>query len=162
MTYEGRVYLAAIETRPSLISNHDVPDGHSVDAPLRCALGRDRLDEALLVIRTNRNDDLVGRKGCKSVADGERDIRLAGNCINGLAGKPRRCAFGDPLCVTERFLVAGEPVEYALPCDRYHDLDRVSFTEMLAQDVAGILHRADHEDVLAHGETVPRGDPRPA
>jgi len=122
---------------------------------LRCVLGRHRLDESFLVIRANRNDDLLGRKGRKRVADGKIELRLAGNSINRLSGKPLGRAFGDPLSLTECSLVVGEPVEYALPCDRDHDLDRVGLAELSTQGVVRMLNRADHEDVLAHGETVP-------
>ena len=122
---------------------------------LRCVLGRHRLDESFLVIRANRNDDLLGRKGRKRVADGKIDFRLAGNSINRLSGKPLGRAFGDPFCLTECFLVVGEPVEYALPCDGDHDLDCVVLAELSTQGVVRMFNRADHEDVLAHGETVP-------
>lgn len=43
------------------------------------------------------DDDLVGRKARKRVADGETDVRLAGNSLNGFAGKPLGRAFGNPL-----------------------------------------------------------------
>lgn len=122
---------------------------------LRSVLGRPRLDESFLVIRADDNDDLLGRKACKRVADGKSDLRLAGNSLNCLPRKPLGCAFGDPLCLTECFLVVGEPVEYALPCDRDHDLGRVVLAELSAQGVVCMFDRADHEDVLAHGETVP-------
>ena len=125
-------------------------------AVLRCALGRHRLDESFLVIRANRNDDLLGRKGRKRVADGKIELRLAGNSINRLSGKPLGCAFGDPLCLTECFLVVGEPVEYSLLCCRDYDLDCVVLAELSAQDVVRMLDRADHEDVLAQGALLER------
>jgi hypothetical protein len=94
--------------------------------------GRARLDESFLFFRTNRNDDFVRRKGRKSVADGETDVSLPGNSIDGLAGELLGCAFRDPLRMTERFLVVGEPVEHALPYDRHHHLDRVGLPDMRA------------------------------
>lgn len=115
-------------------------------------------------MRADDKDDLVGRKARKRVADGKSDLRLAGNGLNCLPGKPLGRAFGDSLCLTECFFVVGEPVEYALPCDRDHDFGRVVLAELSAQGVVCVLNRADHEDVFAHGETVPAksrtsGDP---
>ena len=122
---------------------------------LRRAPGRHGFDESFLVIRANGNDDLFGRKARKRVADGKSDVRLAGNSLNCLPRKPLGRAFGDPFCLTECFLVVGEPVEYSLLCCRDYDLDCVVLAELSAQDVVSMLDRADHEDVLAHGETVP-------
>jgi hypothetical protein len=124
---------------------------------LGCCVGRARLDEPFLFFRTNRNDDFVRRKGRKSVADGETDVRLPGNSVDGLAGKSLGRALSDPLRMTERFLVVGEPVEHALPYDRHHDLDRVGPPDMRSQYVVGMLDRTDDEDVLAHDGNVPLG-----
>jgi hypothetical protein len=49
---------------------------------LRRVVGHDRLDKPFLFVRANRNDDLVGRKGRESIADGEIDLRVAGNSIS--------------------------------------------------------------------------------
>ena len=113
------------------------------------AVGHDRLDEALLFVRTNRNNDLVRRKGRKSVADGETDVRLAGNRIHGFARELLGRVVGDPLRVTERFLVVGKPVEYALPYDWHHDLNCVGLPDMRTQNIVRIFDRADDEDVPA-------------
>ncbi len=122
---------------------------------LRCGVGRTRLDEPFLFFRTNRHDDLVRRKGRESVADGETDVRLTCTSIDGLAGKLFGRAFGNPLRMTDRFLVVGEPVEHALPYDRHHDLDRVGLPDMRAQNVVRLFDGADDEDVLAHAGNVP-------
>lgn len=143
--------------RFELVRNHDIANGHSLDAALRRTLGRERLDESFLFVWANRNDDLVGRKGRESVPDGETNVRLAGDSFNGLARKPLGGAFGNSLRVPERLLVAGEPVEYALSCDRHHDRDCVGLTDVCAQNVARIVDRADHEDVLGHDGNVPSG-----
>jgi hypothetical protein len=116
-----------------LAANHNNADGYSLDAVLGRGVGSARLDEPFLFFRTNRNDDFVRGKGRESVADGETDIRLPGNGIDGLAGKLLGRAFSDPLRMTERLLVVGEPVEHALPDDRHHDLDRVGLPNMCAQ-----------------------------
>jgi len=125
-------------------------------AVLRCVLGRHGLDESFLVIGANGNDDLFGRKARKRVADGKGDFRLAGNGINCLSREVLGRAFGDPLCLTERFFVVGEPVEYALPCDGDHDLDCVGLAEFSSQGLVRMLNRADHEDVLAQGALLER------
>ena len=111
------------EGRLWLVADNDEAHRHSLDAVLRCGLRRVRLDEPFLFVRTNRNDDFVRRKRRKSVANGETDIRLTSGSIDGLARQLLGRAFGDPLRMTERFLVVGEPVERALPYDRHHDLD---------------------------------------
>jgi hypothetical protein len=140
-----------------LAADHDKADGHTLDAVLRCGVGRARLHEPFLFFRTNRNDDLVRRKGRESIADGEIDVRLPGNSIDGLSGKLLGSAFGDPLRMTERFLVVGEPVEHALPYDRHNDLDRVGLPDMRTQYVVGMFDGADDEDVPAHDGNVPPG-----
>jgi hypothetical protein len=117
---------------------------------MRRAVGRDRLDEPFLLARTDRNDDLVRGKGRKSVADGETDVRLAGNSIDRLAREVLGRAFGDLLRMIESFLVAGEPVEYALPYDGDNDLDGVGLPDVRAQDVVRMFDGADDEDVPAH------------
>jgi len=142
--------------RTLLVSNHDVPDGHSLKAVLRSVLGRHGLDESFLVIWANGNDDLFGRKARKRVADGKGDFRLAGNGINRLSGKPLGRAFSDPLCLTKCFFVVGEPVEDALPCDGDHHLDCVVLAELSTQGVVRMLNRADDEDVLAQGALLGR------
>jgi hypothetical protein len=124
---------------------------------LWCGIGRTRLDEPFLFFRTNSNDDFVRRKGRESVADGETDVRLPGNSIDGLAGKLLGRAFSDSLRMTERFLVVGEPVEHALPYDRHHDLDRVGLPNMCTQYVICLFDGADNEDALAHNGNVPPG-----
>jgi hypothetical protein len=103
-----------------------------------------------LFVRTNRNDDFVRRKRRKSVANGETDIRLTSRSIDGLARQLLGRAFGDPLRMTERFLVVGEPVERALPYNRHHDLDGFGVPNMPAQNVVGMFDGADDEDVPAH------------
>jgi hypothetical protein len=123
---------------------------------LWCGIGRTRLDEPFLFFRTNSNDDFVRRKGRESVADGETDVRLPGNSIDGLAGKLLGRAFSDSLCMTERFLIVGEPVEHALPYDRHHDLDRVGLPNMCTQYVICLFDGAD-EDALAHNGNVRLG-----
>jgi hypothetical protein len=138
---EGRLWLAA---------DDDVAHRHSLDAVLRCGLRRVRLDEPFLFVRTNRNDDFVRRKRRKSVANGETDIRLTSRSIDGLARQLLGRAFGDPLRMTERFLVVGEPVERALPYNRHHDLDGFGVPNMPAQNVVGMFDGADDEDVPAH------------
>jgi hypothetical protein len=152
---EGATYRGS---RPSLrlelVRDDDMADGHAFDAVLRRVLGRDQFDQPFLFVRPNRNDDLVGRKGGESVTDGKTDVCFARDSISGLAWKPLGRAFRDSLRLPERFLVAGEPVEYALPCDWHHDLDRVGLAEVRPQEALCVFDRADHEDVLAHGETV--------
>jgi hypothetical protein len=56
-------YPAGAVRRVELVGDSDKADGHSLDAVLRPALRRDRLDELFLFVRTDRNDDLVRRKG---------------------------------------------------------------------------------------------------
>jgi hypothetical protein len=146
-----------IAWRLELAADHDVADGHSLEAVLRCGVGRDRFNEAFLFVRTNRNDDFVGRKGRKSVADGEIDVRLPGNGVDGVARKLLGRALGDTLGMTERFLVVGEPVEQALPYDRHHDLDRVGLPDMRPKNVVRMLNGADDENVPAHDRNVPHG-----
>jgi hypothetical protein len=124
-----------------------------------CGVGRDRLDEPFLFSRTNCNDDFVRRKGRKSVADGETDVCLPGNSIDGLAGKLLGRAFSDPLRMTERLLVGGKPVEHALPYDRHHNLDRVGLADMRLQYVVRMFDGADDEDVPAHDGNVQRSEP---
>jgi hypothetical protein len=142
---------ASNRDRPELATDHDKADGHSFDeALLRRGVGRARLDEPFLFLWTNRNDDLVRRKGRKSVADGETDVRLPGTSIDRLAGKLLGRVFSDPLGMTDRCLVVGEPVEHALPYDRHHDLDRLGLPDVRAQHVVRMFDRADDEDVLAH------------
>jgi len=133
-----------------LVADDDVAHRHSLDAVLRCGLRRVRLDEPFLFVRTNRNDDFVRRKRRKSVANGETDIRLTSRSIDGLARQLLGRAFGDPLRMTERFLVVGEPVERALPYNRHHDLDGFGVPNMPAQNVVGMFDGADDEDVPAH------------
>jgi hypothetical protein len=147
---------------PALAADHNKADGYSLDAVLGRGVGRARLDEPFLFLRTNRNDDFVRRKGRESVADGETDVRLAGNSIDGLAGKLLGRAFSDPLRMTERFLVVGEPVEHALPHDRHHDLDRVGLPDMRAQYIVRMFDGADDEDVLATMERTAWAVPRVA
>ena len=147
----------AATARVELVPDHDIADGHSLEGVLRRAVGPDRLDEPFLFVRTNRNDDLVRRKSRKSVADGETDIRFAGNSVNGLARELLGRAFGDSLCMTERFLVVGEPVDCALSYDRHHDLDCVGLPDMRTQNVVRMFDRADDEDVPAHDGNVPPG-----
>jgi hypothetical protein len=148
--------------KAGLTADHDKADGHSFDeALLRCGVGRARLDEPFLFFRTNRNDDFVRRKSRKSVADGETDVRLPGTSIDCLAGKSIGRAFSDPLRMTERFLVVGQPVEHALPYDRHYDLDRVGLPDMRAQCVVCMFDGADDEDVLAHdGKRTARRPPK--
>jgi hypothetical protein len=57
--------------------------------------------------------------------------------------------------MTERFLVVGEPVEYALPYDRHYDCYCVGLPDMCAQNVVSMFDRTDNEDVPAHGRNVP-------
>jgi hypothetical protein len=52
----------------------------------RRGVRRDRLDRPLLVARPDGDDDLVGAKGRERVADGETDVRLAGDRFDRLAG----------------------------------------------------------------------------
>ena len=99
---------------------------------MRCALGREGLDEPFLLVRANRNDDLVGGKGRERVTDGKTEVRLTGNGINWFAREPLGRLFGDSLRMAERLLVVGEPVECALAYDRHHDLDRVVLPEVRA------------------------------
>jgi hypothetical protein len=124
---------------------------------LRCGVGRARLDEPFLFLWTNRNDDLVRRKGRKGVADGETNVRRPGASIDRLAGKLVSRAFSDPFRMTDRVLVVGEPVEHALAYDRHHDLARLGLPDMRAQHVVRMFDRADDEDVPAHGGNVPPG-----
>jgi hypothetical protein len=138
------------EGRLWLVADDDVAHRHSLDAVLRCGVRRVRLDEPFLFVRTNRNDDFVRRKRRKSVANGETDIRLTSRSIDGLARQLLGRAFGDPLRMTERFLVVGEPVERALPYNRHYDLDGFGVPNMPAQDVVGTFDGADDEDVPAH------------
>src|ERR671923_1695513 len=138
-----------------LIGNDDVPDRHALNAVSGGVLRRDRLDEALLVLGTNGNHDLIGGKGRKGIADGETDVRIAGDSLDRLAGKSLGRLFGDLLGVTERLLIAGEPVDQALPRDRHDDLDRVGLADPVLEDVVGILDGADHQDVLVHDRNVP-------
>ena len=133
-----------------LVADDDVAHRHSLDAVLRCGLRRVRLDAPFLFVRTNRNDDFVRRKRRKSVANGETDIRLTSRSIDSLARQLLGRAFGDPLRMTERFLVVGEPVERALPYNRHHDLDGFGVPNMPAQNVVGMFDGADDEDVPAH------------
>ena len=142
-----------------LVRNDDIPDRHTLNAISRGVFGRDRLDEALLVFGMNGNDDLIGRKRCKGVADGETDVRVAGNGIDRLPGKSLGRSFGDPFGVTERLLVAGEPVEQALPCNRHDNLNRVGLPELGAESIVGIFNGADHQDVSGHGDNVPSESP---
>ena len=123
---------------------------------MRCGVGRARLDEPFLFFRTNRNDDLVRRKSRKSVTDSEADVSLPGNSIDGLAGKLLARAFSDPLRMTERFLVVGEPVKNALPYDRHYDLDRVGLPDICSQHIVCMFDGANDEDVPAHDGNVPR------
>ena len=144
--------------RPAeLAADHDKANGHSLKAVLWCGFGRDRLDEPFLFLRTNGNDDFVRRKSRKSVADGETDVRLPSDGIDGLAGKLLGRAFSDPLRMAERFLIGGEPVEHPLPYDRHHDLDRFSLPDLRAQDVVRVFDGADDEHVPAHDGNVPPG-----
>jgi len=119
-----------------------------------------RLDEPFLLVRTNRNDDLIRRKSCKSIADRETNVRLASTCLDGLAGKGRGRVFGYSFCATERLLVVCKPVEHALPYDRHHDLDCVGRTYMSAQNVVSMFDGADDEDVSGHDGNVPPGRAR--
>jgi hypothetical protein len=134
-----------------LLGDHDDADGHSLDvAVLRCGVGSARLDEPFLFLWTNCNDDFVRRKGRESVADGETDVRLPGTSFDRLAGKLVGRVFSDPLGMTDRLLVVGEPVEHALAYDRHHDLDRFGLPDMRSQYVVRMFDGADDEDVLAH------------
>jgi hypothetical protein len=139
-----------------LASDDDVANGQSLDAVLRCAVGRDRFDEPFLFVRTNRNNDFVGWKGRKSVADGEINVCLPGHSVDGLARKLLSRAFGDLLGMTERLLVVGEPVEHALPDDWHHDLDRVGLPDVSPQNLVRMFDGADNEDVPAHDGNVPQ------
>jgi hypothetical protein len=49
--------------------------------------------------------------------------------------------------MTERFLVVGEPVEYALPYDRHYDCYCVGLADMCAQNIVSMFDRTDNEDV---------------
>jgi hypothetical protein len=111
------------------LANHDDADGYAVDLALMGSVGRQRLDEALLVARMNGDDDLVGREGRERVADGEIDVRLTGDCLDRLSGELLGGALGDSLGVTERLLVVGEPVEDALAHDRHDHLERVGIPD---------------------------------
>jgi hypothetical protein len=142
--------------RAELATDHDIADGHSLEAVLRRGAGRDRFKEPFLFVRTDRNNDFVGWKGRKSVADGEIDVRLPGNSVDGVARKLLGRAFGDLLRMSERFLVVGEPVEHALPYDWDHDLDRVGLSDMRSQNVVRMFDCADDENVPAHDGNVPQ------
>ena len=122
-----------MEKPGELGGDHDNSDGHSLDvAVLRCGVGSARLDEPFLFLWTNGNDNFVRRKGRKSVADGEPDVRLPGISFDGLAGKLVGCVLSDPLGMTDRLLVVGEPVEHALSHNRHHDLDRFGLPDVRA------------------------------
>jgi hypothetical protein len=127
---------------------------------LRAGLRRARLHEAFLFVRTNGNDDFVRRKCRKRIPNGEADIRHPGDSIDGLARKLLSRAFGDPLRMSERFLIVGKPIEHTLPDSWHHDLDGFCVADMRAQDVVGMFDGADDEDVPTHDATVskpPRG-----
>jgi hypothetical protein len=102
-----------------------------------------------------RDDDLVGLERCESVADREVDVGLAGNGLNRLARKLLGGAFRDPLRTTVRLFVVREPVEYSLPHNGHHDLDRVCLADVRAQNVVCMFDGADDEDVPAHDDNVP-------
>ena len=139
-----------------LLADHDKADRHSLDeAVLGCGVGRARLNEPFLFFRTDRNDDFVRLKGGESVSDGETDVRLAGNSIDGLAVK--LLGRGDLLRMAERCLVVGQPIEHALPYDRDDDLDRLGLPDMRAQYVVRMFDGADDENVLAHDGNVSLG-----
>jgi hypothetical protein len=91
------------------------------------------------------------RKGRKSVADGETEVRLPATASTVALESCSAVRSATRLRMRERFLVAGEPVEHALAYDRHHDLDRVGLPDMRAQYVIRMLDRADDEDVPAHG-----------
>jgi hypothetical protein len=150
----GKRLDVRLVARP-LAADHNKADGYSLNAVLRCGVGRIRLDEPFLFFRTNRHDDFVRRKGRKSVADGETDVRHPGTSIDGLARKLLGRAFGHLFRMTDRFLVVGEPVEHALPYDRHHDLDRVGLPDMRAQYVVRMFDGADHKDIVPHDGNVP-------
>ena len=124
---------------------------------LRCGVGSARLDKPFLFLWANGNDDFVRRKGGKSVADGEPDVRFPGTSFDGLAGKLLSRVFSDALGMSERLLVVGEPVEHALPYDRHNDLDRVGLPDMRSQYVVRMFDGADDEDVPAHDGNVQPG-----
>ena len=147
----------AVALEAKLTADHNEADGHSVEPVLRGGVGRDRFNEPFLLGWTNRDDDFVGRKGRKSIADGEIDVRLSGTSFGGLPGKLLGRVFGDPLRMTERLLVVGKPIEHALPYDRHHDLDRIGLPDVGAQYLVRMFDRADDEDVPAHNGNVPLG-----
>jgi hypothetical protein len=151
---QRRSAVARAEPRVELAADHDIADRYSLDAVLRRGVGCDRFDEPFLLLRANRNHDFVRRKGRKSVADRKTNIRLPGNSADGVARKLFGRAFGDPLRMTERLLIVGEPVEHALPYNRHHDLDRVGLPNMRAQNVVRMLDGADDEHVSAHEGNV--------
>jgi hypothetical protein len=126
---------------------------------LRRCVGRAGLHVPLLLFRTNRNHDLVRRKRRKSVVNGKPDIRLAGRRLDGLARKLICRAFGNPLRTPEGFLVIGEPIEHALPHNRYHNLDGFGVPDMPAQNVVGMFDGADDKHVPAHDGTDALGAP---
>ena len=123
---------------------------------LRRAVGRGRLHVSLLLARSNRNHDLVRRKRRECVANREADIRLTRRRIDCLARQLLGRTFGDPLSMTERFLVVGEPVEGALPYNRHHDLDAFCVAKMPTQDVVGMFDGAVDKDVSPHDRNVAR------
>jgi hypothetical protein len=144
-----------------LFADHDIPHRHSLDAVLRCGLGRVRLDASFLFVRTHRNDDFVGRKRRKRIANGEPDIGLSGRSVDRLARKLFGRVFGDLLRMSERFFVVREPVERALAYNRHHDLDGFGVPDIRAQSVFRMFDGADDENVPAHERSVsPRSAPR--
>jgi hypothetical protein len=143
-----------------LFADHDIPHRHSLDAVLRCGLGRVRLDASFLFVRTHRNDDFVRRKRRKSVANGEIDIGLAGRSVDRLSGQLFGRVVGDLRRMSERFFVVREPVEGTLAYNRHHDLDRFGVPDIRAQSVIRMFDGADDQNVPAHELSVsPRSTP---
>src|SRR5215210_2755223 len=128
--------MANVRGSTALVADHHVSNRYALDRLLRRVVRRDRLDEAFLLVRTNGDDDLVGRLA--------RD---------GLGRVPRKLASrlrGDSLRLTERLLVVREPIEEPLPNDRNHDLHRVGLSDVRAQDLFGVRYGGHVEYVLGH------------
>ncbi len=117
---------------------------------LRRSVGREGLDEALLLLGPDRDHDLVGLEGRERIADRERHVRLARAGLDGLAGERVGGLLRDGLGSIERLLVVREPVEEALTHRRYDDLDRVGVADLRTDRIVRLLDGADDEDISGH------------
>jgi len=150
---ERQAELGALSA-PDLVRNHDEPNWYAFHSSLRGTVGRDRLDEPFLVTGANRDDDLIGRERCESIANRETDVCFPGNRLDRLTRKPICRALSDQFRMSESFFVIREPVQRSLSDNRHDDFDLVGVSDVCLQHVVSVLDSADDQNFPSHNDLL--------